>query len=146
LLAVFRGRDGRVLAPPTEGTTIIETRKLTAPAEPLPEPGDDDDIIEDLEPEAYGTAFSDGRPIPPGLQAILDEEAAKAAARAAEEAARPPGVSISVRMEYDLLNRLRALARLKGTKYQTLLKTFVAERLYEEERRHGLVGGTRTES
>jgi hypothetical protein len=115
-------------------------------AELEPQPGDYDDIIEDLEPVGYGPAFYDGRPIPPGLQAILDDEGAKAAARAAEEASRPPGVAISVRLEYDVLNRLRALAKVKGTKYQTLLKTFVAERLYEEERRHGLVGATRTES
>ena len=43
----------------------------------------------------------------------------------------------------DVLTRLRALAaRRKNTGYQTLLKTFVAERLYEEEKREGLVGST----
>jgi hypothetical protein len=29
--------------------------------------------------------------------------------------------------------------RQKGTKYQTLLKTFVQERLYKEEKREGLI-------
>ena len=37
------------------------------------------------------------------------------------------------------MHRLRRLAEKKGTKYQTLLKTFVQERLYEEEKREGLI-------
>jgi predicted DNA binding CopG/RHH family protein len=50
-------------------------------------------------------------------------------------AARP----VSVRFETQLLDRLRALARRRGMRYQTLLKQFVLERLYEEEQREGLV-------
>jgi hypothetical protein len=46
-----------------------------------------------------------------------------------------------VRFDEDVLKRLRALARKKGKGYQTLLKEFVVERLYEEEKREGLVGG-----
>jgi hypothetical protein len=45
----------------------------------------------------------------------------------------------AVRFDEDVLNRLRALAIKKNTGYQTLLKTFVAERLYEEEQREGLL-------
>jgi hypothetical protein len=47
---------------------------------------------------------------------------------------------IAVRFNGDTLRRLRTLARKKGTGYQTLLKEFVLERLYEEEKREGLVG------
>ena len=47
---------------------------------------------------------------------------------------------IALRMNADALQRLRALARKKGKGYQTLLKEFVIERLYEEEKREGLVG------
>ena len=110
---------------------------------PDPQPGDYDDIIEDLEPVGYGPAFYDGRSIPEGLLAIVGPPPTPAEL-AAEEAARPPGVAVSVRLEHDILRRLRTLAAVKGTKYQTLLKTFVAERLYEEERREGLVGGGTT--
>jgi hypothetical protein len=46
---------------------------------------------------------------------------------------------ISLRLEADTVRRLRALAAKKGTRYQTLLKAFVQERLYEEEKREGLV-------
>lgn len=56
---------------------------------------------------------------------------------------RPRAKLISVRFEEDSLRRLRELARRRGMKYQTLLKQFVAERLYEEERREGIVGGDR---
>ena len=66
------------------------------------------------------------------------------AARARLDASRgtaPPKqpAPISLRLEADTVRRLRALAAKKGTKYQTLLKTFVQERLYEEEKREGLV-------
>jgi len=50
-------------------------------------------------------------------------------------AARP----VSVRFETQVLHRLRALAKRRGMRYQTLLKQFVLERLYEEEQREGLV-------
>jgi hypothetical protein len=45
---------------------------------------------------------------------------------------------ISLRLSRDLEARLKALARRKGKAYQTLLKEFVLERLYEEEKREGL--------
>lgn len=51
------------------------------------------------------------------------------------ESTRP----VPIRLEVDLLRRLRALAARKHIGYQTLLKQFVAERLYEEEKREGLV-------
>jgi predicted DNA binding CopG/RHH family protein len=47
-------------------------------------------------------------------------------------------VPISLRFEEDTLERLKRLAERKGIGYQTLLKTFVTERLYEEEKREGV--------
>lgn len=47
---------------------------------------------------------------------------------------------VSIRFDPDTLARLKAVARKKRKGYQTLLKEFVAERLYEEEKREGLVG------
>jgi uncharacterized protein (DUF4415 family) len=44
---------------------------------------------------------------------------------------------VLVRLDADILDRLRALADRKGTGYQTLLKRFVMERLYEEEKLEG---------
>ncbi|GBF05677.1 hypothetical protein DAERI_050186 [Deinococcus aerius] len=45
----------------------------------------------------------------------------------------------SIRLGTDLERRLRHLAELKGTSYQTLLKEFVLERVYEEEKRLGVI-------
>lgn len=45
----------------------------------------------------------------------------------------------SIRLGTDLERRLRHLAELKGTSYQTLLKEFVLERVYEEEKRLGII-------
>jgi uncharacterized protein (DUF4415 family) len=52
---------------------------------------------------------------------------------------RPRKTPVSVRMEEDLVNRLRALATVKGIGYQTLLRQFVSERVYEEEKREGIL-------
>ena len=52
---------------------------------------------------------------------------------------RPRKGLVSVRMENDLVNRLKALAAVKGIGYQTLLQQFVADRVYEEEKREGIL-------
>jgi len=52
---------------------------------------------------------------------------------------RPRTRPVSIRFDEDLLCRLKVLARKKGKGYQTLLKEFVLERLYEEEKREGLL-------
>lgn len=46
---------------------------------------------------------------------------------------------IAVRLDQDVLTRLKHLAQKKGKGYQTLLKEFVLERLYEEEKREGIL-------
>lgn len=57
------------------------------------------------------------------------------------ESSGPMGVSLS--LNADLADRLRALAKKKGVSYLDLARRFVAERLYEEEKREGIVGDTR---
>ena len=46
---------------------------------------------------------------------------------------------IAIRFDRFTLERLKALAALRNTGYQTLLKEFVVERLYEEEKRAGII-------
>lgn len=45
-----------------------------------------------------------------------------------------------VRFDKDTLRRPHTLATHKSTDYQTLLKTFVMERLYEAEKREDIIG------
>jgi hypothetical protein len=52
-----------------------------------------------------------------------------------EERPRPRTKPINVRFDDFTLGRLKALAGTRNVGYQTLLKTFVQERLYEEEKR-----------
>jgi hypothetical protein len=52
---------------------------------------------------------------------------------------RPRKGSVSVRMENDLVNRLKTLAAVKGIGYQSLLQQFVADRVYEEEKCEGIL-------
>ena len=65
-------------------------------------------------------------------------------ARPLEEYEMPPtrteAKTITVRFDTDTLERLQHLARQKHKGYQTLLKQFVIERLYEEEKKKD--GGT----
>lgn len=59
--------------------------------------------------------------------------------RAETLAAAPRTRPVSVRLDQDVLRRLKAVAGKKGKGYQSLLKEFVVERLYEEEKREGLL-------
>lgn len=52
---------------------------------------------------------------------------------------RPKARVTSLRLDQNTLKRLRTLAHKKGLPYQTLLKSFVMERLYEEEKREGIL-------
>jgi len=81
-------------------------------------------------------------------RAIEKFEAELAAAHAQEERrrkipkealAKGRTTPIAVRFDEFTLKRLRVLAARRNTGYQTLLKEFVVERLYEEEKREGLI-------
>ncbi len=52
---------------------------------------------------------------------------------------RPRTRPTGVRLDDDVLYRLKAVAELKGKGYQSLIKEFIAERLYEEEKREGIL-------
>lgn len=54
-------------------------------------------------------------------------------------APRPRTRPVAVRFDDSTLGRIRALAARRHKGYQTLLKEFVSERLYEEEKREGIV-------
>jgi len=63
-----------------------------------------------------------------------------------EERPRARTSPISVRFDAHTLNRLKNLAERRGVGYQTLLKEFVTERLYEEEKREGTTPFDRQEA
>jgi predicted DNA binding CopG/RHH family protein len=54
-----------------------------------------------------------------------------------DERPRPRTRPINVRFDDFTLNRLKQMAERRNVGYQTLLKSFVLERLYEEEKREG---------
>lgn len=49
--------------------------------------------------------------------------------------------AVAIHFDEFTLSRLMALARTRHKGYQTLLKEFVTERLYEEEKRDGILSG-----
>lgn len=56
---------------------------------------------------------------------------------------RPRTTPVSIRFDADTLGRLKRLAHHRRRGYQTMVKEFVAERLYEEEKREGIIGDSR---
>jgi hypothetical protein len=71
------------------------------------------------------------------------EEVLNAAQPLARDGLPPPRArtkNVAVRFDETILQRVRALAARRNQGYQTLIKQFVAERLYEEEKRDGIVG------
>ncbi len=69
-----------------------------------------------------------------------EQQARREKILAMQDAVRPGRTTpIAIRFDQFTLQRLKALAALHNTGYQTLLKEFVVERLYEEEKRAGIV-------
>lgn len=48
---------------------------------------------------------------------------------------------MTIKLQADILQRLHILAEKKGTGYQTRLRDFIVERLYEEDKREAIIGG-----
>ncbi|UOF89053.1 BrnA antitoxin family protein [Fodinisporobacter ferrooxydans] len=69
------------------------------------------------------------------LQAVVDEDE--------NDEDLPPkrteAKTVTIRMDLDTIERLQKLAEIRHKGYQTLLKQFVIERLYEEEKRSGVI-------
>ena len=71
---------------------------------------------------------------------FLEQQSRREKALRMQDMIRPGRTTpIAVRFDQFTLTRLRALAALRNTGYQTLLKEFVVERLYEEEKREGII-------
>jgi predicted DNA binding CopG/RHH family protein len=71
---------------------------------------------------------------------FLEQQAKREKILAMQDAVRPGRTTpIAIRFDQFTLERLKALAALHNTGYQTLLKEFVVERLYEEEKRAGII-------
>ena len=71
---------------------------------------------------------------------FLEQQARREKILSMQDAVRPGRTTpIAIRFDQFTLKRLKALAALHNTGYQTLLKEFVVERLYEEEKRAGII-------
>jgi hypothetical protein len=90
------------------------------------------------EEDAFWATHDTGQGLLDRMQPIApDGGGVLPAARAMTTVARTR--PISVRLDDDVLSRLKALAKRKNKGYQSLLKEFLLERLYEEEKREGLI-------
>jgi hypothetical protein len=113
--------------PPTDELSFILSPEEAADALASLLPKD----REELEPNARLTIDAD--------EFIEQDERREKALRMQDAVRRGRSTSIALRLDRFTLKRLQALAILRGTRYQTLLKQFVVERLYEEEKRAGII-------
>ena len=89
-------------------------------------------------PHAGGVDNAKGLSIDP--DEFLEQQAKREKILRMQDATRPGRTTpVAIRFDQFTLKRLRALAALRNTGYQTLLKEFVIERLYEEEKREGII-------
>src|SRR5689334_4964667 len=92
------------------------------------------DIPSHFDTEAEEAAFWDAAEI---TREFLDQ------AEPVPDGVLPPGRGrtrpVTNRLDDDVMRRLKEIARQKGKGYQTLVKEFITERLYEEEVREGLI-------
>ena len=70
---------------------------------------------------------------------VSEEFLEKTEAVPEDERPHPRSRSITLRVDAFTLGRLKELAERRNVGYQTLLKEFVVERLYEEEKREGIL-------
>lgn len=71
---------------------------------------------------------------------FFEAQAKREKIREMQDTIRPSRTTpIAVRFDQFTLERLRTLATARNIGYQTLLKEFVVERLYEEEKREGII-------
>jgi hypothetical protein len=88
------------------------------------------------------TDFEPTRGLSLNAEVFLEQEARRAKALKMQDAIRPGRTTpIALRLDRFTLKRLKALAALRQIRYQTLLKQFVVERIYEEEKRAGIIDG-----
>jgi hypothetical protein len=76
---------------------------------------------------------------------VSEEFLEKAEEASEDERPRPRTRPINVRFDDFTLDRLKEMAERRNIGYQTLLKTFVLERLYEEEKREGALPAGQTQ-
>jgi hypothetical protein len=73
-------------------------------------------------------------------EAFFEQQARRERILRMQDMIRPGRTTpIAIRFDQFTLGRLKALAAARNTGYQTLLKEFVVERLYEEEKREGII-------
>jgi hypothetical protein len=91
--------------------------------------------------EQRESAFRLLQGVTPEVDKFLEQEHRREQIREMQDTRRVRGrtTPVAVRFDQFTLTRLRTLAALRNTGYQTLLKEFVVERLYEEEVRMGII-------
>jgi uncharacterized protein (DUF4415 family) len=122
------------------GETSRRRASRSAHLTPIDRWEDVPEFASEVEEQAFWSTHMLGEPLLEQFQPVPvegDDDLPPARPRPAAD--EPRTRPIAIRLDRDVLRRLRAVADKKGKGYQTLLKEFVMERLYEEEKREGIL-------
>lgn len=102
----------------------------------IPEFATEEEFIEFWQTHSIGPGLIEEGKNDPELQAF----AARLPRAKPRQPRQPKATHVTtLRLDEDMEQRLKRIAALKKVPYQTLLKQFVGERLYEEEKRLGVI-------
>ena len=106
----------------------------------IPEFATEEEFIEFWQTHSIGPGLIEEGKNDPELQAFAARLRGGQARQSSRQPRQPKATHVTtLRLDEDMEQRLKRVAALKKVPYQTLLKQFVGERLYEEEKRLGLI-------
>lgn len=118
--------------------TETETKLIVVNSqEEIPEDMTTEEAAEFWDTHTPGPALFEAGKNDPEVWEVLGRIAPRARPR---QPRQPKATHVTtLRLDEDMEQRLKHVAALKKVPYQTLLKQFVGERLYEEEKRLGVI-------
>ena len=116
--------------------TNLDLLAVNSKAE-IPEFATEEEYIEFWQTHSFGPGLLEEGKLDPDVQALRERIAPRTRPR---QPRQPKATHVTtLRLDGDMQARLKRVAALKKVPYQTLLKQFVGERLYEEEKRLGVL-------
>lgn len=106
----------------------------------IPDFSTEEELIYFWQTHSIGPGLVDEGKTDPAAQAMAERLRGGQPRQRPRQPRQPKATFVtSLRLDEDMEQRLKHVAKLKKVPYQTLLKQFVGERLYEEEKRLGVI-------
>ena len=122
-----------------EAVSVDDLPPVNSRAE-IPDFATEEEFIEFWQTHSLGPGLFEESKNDPEVQAFAARLRGGKEKQSPRQPRQPKATFVTtLRLDSDMETRLKAVAALKRVPYQTLLKQFVSERLYEEEKRLGVL-------